>query len=145
MKKTALQISSLTGLAVLILLVAVSANAQNEYRAHIPFDFTIGGKAYKAGNYILDPLNRAAANTPVAFRDAEGGNSHIIMVAPGQDYSKIEVATLVFNRLETQYSLAGIRTPSFIVKLPQSKLVARSTLARNQNAQQTTVALVRKN
>ncbi|MEP7148783.1 MAG: hypothetical protein ABI857_07855 [Acidobacteriota bacterium] len=145
MKKTALQISSITGLAVLILMVAVSANAQNEYRAHIPFDFTIGGKAYKAGNYVLDPLNPAAANTPVAFRDGSGGNSHIMMVAPGQDYSKLEVATLVFDRLETQYTLAGIRTPFFIVKLPQSKLLARTTLARNQNAQQTTVALTKKN
>jgi len=47
MKTTALQISLLIGLVVLNLMVVVSANAQTQYRAHIPFDFTIGQKTTK--------------------------------------------------------------------------------------------------
>lgn len=141
MKKATLQICSVIGLVVL--MAVVSANAQKQYRAHIPFDFTIGKESYEAGDYIIDPLNTDTVHKPIAFRDAKGRNSHIIMMSPGEDYSKVEIAALVFDRYETQYSLSVIRTPSFIVKLPKSK--AKEILARNQNAQQRIVALAKKN
>jgi len=143
MKKTTLQICSLNGLVVLILLVVVSAKAQTQYRAHIPFDFTIGQKSYEAGDYFITPLNTHAAHNLIAFRDARGSNSHIIISTLGEDDSKVEIPTLVFNRRETQYSLSIIRTPSFVVKLAKSK--AKETLARNQNVQERIVALTKKN
>ncbi len=143
MKKIAQQICPLIGLVVLILMIVASAKAQTQYRAHVPFDFTIGQTSYEAGDYFISTLNSHAAHKPVAFRDAKGRNSHMIMMTPGEDYSKVEKATLVFDRYETQYSLSVIRTPTFIVKLPRSK--AKETLARNQNVQQRIVTLAKKN
>lgn len=145
MKQRALQLLSSIGLMVWILMVAVSAKAQNEYRAYIPFDFTMGGKTYKAGNYVIDPLSRDSANTPIAFMNASGTGSQILMAAPGGGYSKVKIATLIFDRLETQYSLAVIKTPSFVVKFRKSNVTPESTLARNQLQPQTIVALTKKN
>jgi hypothetical protein len=143
MKKTALQICSLLGLVVVILMIAVSAKAQTQYRAHIPFDFTIGQKSYEAGDYVIDSLSIHAAYGPVAFRDAKGRNSRMVMTTRGEDSSKVEAASLVFIRYESQYSLSVIRTPSFIVQLPKPK--AKETLAQNQIGQQKIVVLAKKN
>ena len=143
MKKKTLQICSVIGLVILTLMTAVSAKAQTRYRAHIPFDFTIGQKSYKAGEYLIGSLNPYAASNTIAIRDAKGRNSHILMVTLGEDYSKVGIATLVFDRYEMQYSLSVIRTPSFTAKLAKSKAVER--LAGNPDVQQKMVALTRKN
>ncbi|MBA3769533.1 MAG: hypothetical protein H0X08_03390 [Blastocatellia bacterium] len=142
MKTTALQISLLIGLVVLNLMVAVSANAQTQYRAHIPFDFTIGQKSYKAGSYFIDQLNTEATYKFVSLRDAKGRRSQLIMTRPNEDDLKVETASLAFSLYDSQYSLSVIRTPSFTVRLPESK--AREALARNQNVQLNIVALTGK-
>ena len=125
------------------LMVVVSANAQTQYRAHIPFDFTIGQKSYGAGYYLIDQLNTEAALKSVAFRDAKGRRAHLMIATLGEDNLKVGTATLAFSLYESQYSLSVIRTPSFTVKLPKSK--AKETLARNQTVQLNLVALTKKN
>lgn len=141
MKKTALQICS--GAFLVILIEIVSAEAQTQYRAHIPFDFTIGQNSYHAGDYFIKSVNALSANNAIVISDAKGRNSHIILMAGGEDYAKAKIGTLVFNRYETQYSLSEINTPSFIAKLAKSK--AEETVARNRNVQRNTVALTMKN
>ena len=143
MKKTALQLCSLVGLVIAILMIPVSASAQTQYRSHIPFDFTIGQERYEAGDYVIASLNIHAAYGPVAFRDAKGRKSHLVMTTRGEDYSEVRVASLIFTRYGTQYSLSVIRTPSFIVQLTQSK--AKEILARDQIVQQKIVVLAKKN
>jgi hypothetical protein len=137
MKKTALQI------CLVILMAIVSAQAQIKYRAHIPFDFTIGQKSYEAGDYLIGSINPYTANNIIAIQDAKARNSNFIMTTNGKDYSKVEMTKLIFNRYETQYFLAGISTPSFIVELSKSK--AEKKLARNQKVQREIVALIKKN
>ena|SRR5688500_12313804 len=143
MKKTALQICSTIGLAVLILMAVVSAQAQTRYRVHIPFDFTIGQNSYEAGDYFIDPLSPHTANNTFGIRDTKGRSSQILIRTPGEDYSRVEKPTLVFNRYDTQYFLAEVRTPSFIVKLSKSK--AQERLARIAKAEPKIVALVKNN
>ena len=142
MKKTVLQISSVICLGVLILIASVSAKAQAQYRAHIPFNFTIGQKSYEAGDYTIDTVNSDTAHKVVAIRDARGHNAYLKMGMPVTGNSKEVVANLIFNRSETQYSLAVISTPSFIVKFSRSK--AEERLARDREVQRAIVALVQK-
>ena len=144
MKKTALQICSLIGfLVVLISTAIVSAQAQTQYRAHVPFDFSIGQKSYEAGDYLISSLNPHTANNAFGIRDTKGRNSQILMRTPGEDYSRVETATLVFNRYGTQYFLAVVRTPSFILKLRKSK--AQERLGQIANVGQKIVTLAKKN
>src|SRR5688572_28413489 len=109
MKKTALQISSIMGLTILILMAGISAKAQNKYRANIPFNFTIGQKSYEAGKYVIETNSTKNA---IVIRDAKGDKSHMIIMTAGEDSSKVTTATLVFDLYAAQYSLAVIRTPS---------------------------------
>ena len=143
MKKTALQTCSLVGLVVMI--AVVSGNAQAQYRTHIPFDFTIGQKIYRAGDYCIDSITPFSSNPSIAIRDTQGRRSHVMMVTRGEDLSQIKMATLVFNRFETQYYLAEIRTPGFIVRPPKSKSIAKERFAQDRNPQHTIVVLTKKN
>lgn len=141
MKKTTLQILSVIGLVVL--MSAVSVKAQTQYRAHVPFDFTIGTKDYQAGDYVIDVISKDSSNKAVAIRDAKSRNARILMATLGEDYSKVTTATLVFDRFDDQYSLSMIRTPSFGAKLNAHKVSEK--LAGNQKPGQKTVALTTKN
>ena len=143
MKKTALKICPVICLVIFTLMAAVSAKAQTQYRAHIPFDFTIGKRIFKAGEYFIDPIFQNSANQAVAIRDALGSRSYILMITVGQDLSKVKTATLVFHQYDTQYSLSVIRTPTFITKLAASTLEER--LAKDPTAKQKIVALAKKN
>ncbi|MCA1605973.1 MAG: hypothetical protein LC775_10985, partial [Acidobacteria bacterium] len=80
MTKTALKMFSAIGL--LILSAGVSAKAQTQYRAHIPFDFTIGEKSFKAGDYTV-----RTDSSIIAIREAKGSASYMTMVTLGADYS----------------------------------------------------------
>src|SRR5687767_10344917 len=141
MKKTALQISSVLGLVIFI--AVASAEAQPQYRAHIPFDFAIGQKSYKAGDYSIHLVSPDSASKAVVIRDSQGRNGYVILTTGGEDYSRIRTGTLVFDRDGTQYSLSAIRTSFFIVNLPKSK--AKGVLVQDQRAQEKVVALVKKN
>src|SRR5687767_11304910 len=140
MNKTTLQISSVIGLAILILMAGISAEAQNQYRAYIPFNFTIDQKSYEAGNYVIEANS---ATNAIVVRDAKASRSHIIMITRRQDYSKVTGATLVFDLYDSQYSLSVIRTPSFAMRLSKSR--TKEALARrNRAVQQKIVALTTK-
>jgi|SRR5688572_9237375 len=141
MKKTALQICSVLGLVIFIAIA--SAEAQPQYRAHIPFDFAIGQKSYKAGDYVIRSLSPDSANKVVVIRDSKGCNGYLILRTGGEDPSRVTKGTLVFDQHGTQYFLAAIRTSSFIANLPKSK--ARGVLVQDQRVQEKVVALVKKN
>ena len=140
-KKTALQICSVRGLV--IFLAVASTQAQPQYRAHIPFDFAIGQKSYKAGDYVIQSLNRDSAKTAVVIRDSKGRNGYLILTTSGEDPSSVTKGTLVFDLHGTQYFLAAIRTSYFIADL--AKLKAKGRLVQDQRAQEKVVALVKKN
>ena len=58
--------------ALLVTFSAVSAYAQKAFRydAHIPFDFSVGQKSYKAGNYTSRVTNPFAATATVSAASA---------------------------------------------------------------------------
>ena len=128
---------------MVIVMSVVSVKAQTQYRAHIPFNFTVGQKNYEGGDYRVEVLDPNSGNRNIAIRNANGGNSYFMTATLGEGHSRIETATLVFHRYGTEYSLSAIRTPTFIVKLSRSK--PQEVLARGKDVQQRTVALTTRN
>ncbi len=135
MKKTLLQICSVVGLVILLTVVT---QAQTQYRANIPFDFSIGQKNFKAGEYSVGWLTPNADSKVIVIRDAKGRNSYAIM--PAIASSKTETAALTFNRYADKYFLAKINTPAFKVEL----LKGEEMLGQNSKASEETVALTKK-
>lgn len=141
MKKAALQICTTVGL--IILIAVVSAQAQTQYRVQIPFDFNIGQKSYRSGEYSVGLLSQAADQKVIVIRDAKGRNSYAVMPTRAESGARVDAAKLIFNRYEDQYFLAEITAPAFNAELFKSKMEER--IGKNQKVRREQVALAGKN
>lgn len=99
-------IRTIAALSLLATLSFATANAQTHTRAtfKVPFDFTVGGKTFSAGNYYVEALpNGGAAWIRVSSKqDREG----VTFTSLTQAYGKITSdSKLVFARYGDQYFL----------------------------------------
>ncbi len=141
MKKISLQIYSIVCLVILI--GAISASAQTQYRTHIPFDFNIGQKSYKSGDYSVGLLSQVGDQKMIVIRDANGRNSYALMPRNAEANTKIDVTKIIFNRYANQYFLTEISAPSFHAELAKSKIEER--IAKTQQAERELVLLGKEN
>lgn len=130
-------------IGLVILMSAVSAKAQTQYRVHIPFDFNIGQKSYKSGDYSVGLLSPVAEWKLIVFRDARGRNSYTVKPTGSEADSRINGAQIIFNRYAGQYFLAEISAPAFKAELQKTKI--EMEFAKNQKALRETVSLAKKN
>jgi hypothetical protein len=65
-------------LAGLVVMLAASAGAQTSAKAKIPFDFQIGDRILKAGDYTIDGDGLANAPNILVFRNARGTAKGIV-------------------------------------------------------------------
>jgi hypothetical protein len=107
------------------MLGTVSAQAQyiNSYRAHVPFDFTIGKKSYDAGNYMLNVKSPTSLATNLTVRNAERKELQALVVLMNGNRSKTDETILVFNRYGDVYVLKQIISPEFGYSAPKSRIV----------------------
>jgi hypothetical protein len=103
----------------------VSAQAQyiNSYRAHVPFDVTIGKKSYDAGNYMLNVKSPTSLATNLTVRNAERKELQALVVLMNGNRSKTDETILVFNRYGDVYVLKQIISPEFGYSAPKSRIV----------------------
>lgn len=74
MKKKALQICSLVGLLAVLAVVSAQAQTDGRYKAQIPFDFSIGGKTYQPGSYLISVRNLDRSPTTKIFSVTDAKN-----------------------------------------------------------------------
>jgi hypothetical protein len=97
--------------ATLTLIVSIStigiAGFSGRVRAEIPFDFMVGDKQFKAGEYYVERLRGIHSAGTLIIRgeeDNEAANFNVNNVTDKSD----EGARLVFRRYGNQYFLAQI-------------------------------------
>ena len=110
---------------------AVGAQAQAPVHFTIPFDFTVGRKAFAAGNYNVGEL----APRVLLIR-SENGHAALTVLANGDQPGKIPgKATLSFHRYGDQYFLFKVSNSNQGWGLPQSvrekELIAASASPAN--------------
>lgn len=107
------------------------SKAQNasEYRTHIPFDFTVGGKLFSAGDYSINFAGLTASQRKLTIRSANGKESALVVVMPKETTEQSNSPALVFNLYDNAYSLAEIKTSQLSAELYKSK--TESKLAKN--------------
>ena len=112
------------GLLVMAVVIGANAQASQQYRAEVPFDFEAGGKQYAAGKYSVGPLSGA-----IAIRSLETGNMRLLGVsalAGTNDW--INPGTLDFHKVNGRYTLSRISTPTFQMEMKiQKRLVAKQS------------------
>jgi hypothetical protein len=107
------------------LVGAASAQTASEYRAHIPFDFTVGEKSFRAGDYSIAFANLTTSRRRLIIRAVEGEEAALVAVMPKETFKPLNNAALVFNLAGDRYSLTEIKTHQLSAELYQSKPEAR--------------------
>lgn len=153
----------LRGLTMLLLVAAValmaalvSAHAQSSVivMADVPFEFAVGGKTLKAGEYTVRAMTANADALLIRSKDSSGSAIRLSNSIQSRDIQ--EKAKLVFHRYGERYFLAEVWTPgertgrklqkSSAERAIESQLAAnpsKSDLARNSYETVEIVAMVR--
>lgn len=104
-------------------IFSATGNAQvgRLYSANIPFDFSVGKKQYKAGNYTIGPVGTQTNSDFLVLTDRSNGKVQLIGQAilnqTGTDLS----GKLNFVQAGDVWVLSSIETGSFSVKLPVAR------------------------
>ena len=133
MKRTVIQMIAIIGFAA---CSAAYTHAQTTevYRAEIPFDFSVGKKAYPAGSYRIEV--RGPQQKYFVLRDANGLNAYIANSTPD---SGREGARLDFQRVGESYFLTSVSASDRTSRFPSRSVDAN--LARNATPEKLTVML----
>lgn len=121
MKNLAVKISSVFVLAIILTVVSVQAQSYRQFEAHIPFDFIIGKKAYKAGDYNIGVRSLNQNATILSLKNAETRNLREMAVVTNGSRSQMDKAVLMFDRHGSQYVLTQMVSPEFGLTVPKTK------------------------
>lgn len=138
MKKKVIQICSLVGLLVGLM---VSAQAQTQYRAHIPFDFNVGNRTLPTGDYVIELTSRSTSQNVLTILETKSGEAKIVQAIPKEANGMSEISKLVFNRYDNEYFLAQMITPTLSAEFRKTKVESR--LVKTQKPNRETVTMLR--
>jgi hypothetical protein len=139
MKNRLLQICS----ALIFVAAAVfSAQAQNarQYRAQIPFDFSVGKASYEAGEYTVVVNNTHGGFSTLEIREKGGGKTRITLARQGFNRSKKNVTYLVFTKYDDDYFLSELISTDLGLKMREPNLKDR--LAKKPKAKPESVSVI---
>jgi hypothetical protein len=114
-------------MAVIIVAAAVvTATAQTGQRlvVHVPFDFVVGGRQMRAGDYTVRRITHES-DTALIIRGADGREAAMVLTsASGKEPSRAE---LTFRRYGEGYFLASVSIPGTLSvrDVPRSKSEGR--------------------
>ena len=114
-------------MAAIVLIVltsaAASANGQmrQEYRAEIPFDFSIGKTDLKAGKYALGMFNTDSTSSVLGIMSLSGKSRTVVIkpVLRNEEHPNAR-AVLTFIRTGGHYDLAAVKGSNFSTKLKRT-------------------------
>lgn len=135
MKNSIINIVSFIALS-LVVTISVSAQMSTGYKAEVPFDFTLSGKTFTAGEYRIERTNARSVNGQVTIREMKTKKAHIFSSVDTGETSK--AAKLIFTNIDGEYFLEAISSSTLNAQFPQT--TGKTMLAKN-GAKQTVVAL----
>jgi hypothetical protein len=96
-----------TLLGLILALSALPGHAQDgaKVKATIPFNFVVGNKELKAGNYVIESL---LANNALQFRGEDGDVQQIAFTVPIETNRTGNHERLLFNHDGDQYFLSQV-------------------------------------
>ena len=105
--KRSMKYLSGTVLGLILALSAVPGHAQDgaKIKASIPFNFLVGNKELKAGDYVIQ---RAGETGALIIRSEDGGDQQIVYGARKESNKTGNRERLVFHRYGNQYFLSQI-------------------------------------
>lgn len=99
------------------------AQASQQYRAQVPFDFTVAGRAYTAGSYSVGLMSSTNDSGAISLLDRKTGHEKIIGMSRGHADANSR-GKLTFVKNGDKYALVSVSTPSFETKMKQPERIA---------------------
>lgn len=132
-------------LSVLSMLATVSAHAQSgkRFTVTIPFDFSVGGKALRAGQYLVGPATQTSAEGLV-LRRTDGRAGVFFLSSRIQTEEVQPESKLVFRRYGDQYFLgevwiSGRSTGSELPSSRKERLIKQENAKHGANSEKVAV------
>jgi hypothetical protein len=99
-----------TFLGLILAFSAVPGHAQGEpkVKATIPFNFVIGDKELKAGEYLIKPVGSLRSQNLLQFRSENGDVQQIALTLPIETKKAGNHERLVFHHDGNQYFLSQV-------------------------------------
>ena len=101
---------ALSGLLVLLTFSSAFGQSDRQTIIHIPFNFTVGEKAFPAGKYVIE-RNRKDSDTVWVIRHKDNVGKAMLLTRPVRANDVVEETRLVFNRYDDLYFLSEFWTP----------------------------------
>lgn len=145
MKNLIVKISSLVVLAIILTVVSVQAQTITQYKAHIPFDFTIGKKVYKTGDYVINVRDVYQNVTILSVKNAETSDVREMAALANGSRSLVNKTVLMFDRYDNQYVLTQLVSTDFGISAPKSKVKNRIAKKLGQPDESVAILLTKRN
>jgi hypothetical protein len=113
MKKIAIKIALLTFSIAILAVAPAFSQAYGYYRAHIPFDFVVGGTNMAAGDYKLGIQDSGLATGPLILRATRGKGFKVLSIARRGPDTGVNKGKMIFTKTGDEYALSGIDTPFY--------------------------------
>jgi hypothetical protein len=99
-----------SGLLVLLTFSSAFGQSDRQTIIHIPFNFSVGDKAFPAGKYVVE-RNRKDSDTVWVIRHKDNVGKAMLLTRPVRANDVAEETRLVFNRYDDLYFLSEFWTP----------------------------------
>lgn len=98
---------------------SATGNAQvtRRYSANIPFDFSVGKKQFKAGDYTVGPIGTQTNSDFLVLTDRSTGKVQLIGQAFVNQYDTDLNGSMQFAKSGDRWVLSSIETGTFSMKL----------------------------
>jgi len=103
--------------AFLALGISVSAQVSRQYLVHIPFDFKVGKKVLKAGDYRLAPLDGITNWRTMALQGQSTKDWKILGNVAIDSTESNKQGRLTFAKIGDEWLLRDVETAGFKLKL----------------------------
>jgi hypothetical protein len=99
-----------SGLLVLLTFSSAFGQSDRQTIIHIPFNFSVGDKAFPAGKYVIE-RNRKDSDTVWVIRHKDNVGKAMLLTRPVRANDVVEETRLVFNQYDDLYFLSEFWTP----------------------------------
>jgi hypothetical protein len=99
-----------SGLLVLLTFSSAFGQSDRQTIIHIPFNFSVGDKAFPSGKYVIE-RNRKDSDTVWVIRHKDNVGKAMLLTRPVRANDVVEETRLVFNRYDDLYFLSEFWTP----------------------------------
>ena len=103
------RVIALSGLLLLLTFSSALGQSDRQIIINIPFNFTVGEKAFPAGKYVI-ARNRKDSDTVWVIRHKDNAAKAMLLTRPVRAIDTLEETRLVFHRYDDLYFLSEFWT-----------------------------------